>query len=187
MTIKIGLFDLDQTLADYEGQLRNDLELIRSPNEPVAVEDLHNESGYLGRRVKLIRSVPGWWLNLPRIEKNFTILNIAKKMGFEIHVLTKGPRSNANAWAEKLLWCQKHIDPKVDITITFDKSLVYGTFLMDDFPEYVEKWLNSRPRGISIMPVHSYNKDYNHPRCVKYDGTNVNEVKDKLQEAFDRK
>ncbi len=34
---------------------------------------------------------------------------MAREIGFKIRILTKGPRHTPQAWAEKLLWCQKNI------------------------------------------------------------------------------
>ena len=42
----IALFDLDGTLADYDGQIRKDLTKIASPNEPpVGNMDIYHDDG----------------------------------------------------------------------------------------------------------------------------------------------
>tara|TARA_Y100000310_G_C20512920_1_gene729762 strand:+ start:436 stop:588 length:153 start_codon:yes stop_codon:yes gene_type:complete len=49
------------------------------------------------------------------------------------------------------------------MTITEDKGIVYGKVLVDDYPCYIKRWLENRPRGLVIMPAHSYNRDFEHP------------------------
>jgi 5'-nucleotidase len=67
-----------------------------------------------------------------------------------------------------------------------NKSLVYGTFLYDDYLPYMEAWLKHRPRGLGIMPVTRSNRDFRHPQVVKWDGTNFDEVKRALTAAYAR-
>ena len=187
---KIALFDMDQTLADYEGQLRRDLARLNPNDAPWSANGfrLHGSEvpGWLKNQMRLVKSQPNWWLNLPRIEANFKILETARRIGFQIHILTKGPRRTASAWTEKLLWCQKNISPDVDVTITQDKGLTYGRVLMDDWPEYLTRWLTWRPRGLGIMPANDGNTDFQHPNVVRYNGTNLDEVVERLQAAYER-
>ena len=58
----------------------------------------------------------------------------------------------------------------VKITMTEDKGLVYGKILVDDFPEYIERWLQWRPRGLVIMPAHEHNEQFKHPNIIRYRG-----------------
>jgi hypothetical protein len=37
------------------------------------------------------------------------------------------------------------------------------------------------------MPAHEYNKDFKHPNVIRYDGTNIEEVKERLISQFNRK
>lgn len=173
----IALFDLDGTLADYNGQLENDLSLLRSNGEQ-HVElsyDVELPSWY-EQRVRLIKRQIGWWENLPRIEAGFLILEYAKLIGFHIHILTLAPRHIPNALGEKVVWCQKHIGNNVDFTLTRDKGGYYGRILVDDYPPYIMNWLKHRPRGLGIMPTASYNKDFKHPNVVKYDPVKVGQT-----------
>ena len=57
---------------------------------------------YSNRRMDLIKSVPGWWRDMPPLEYGFTIFKLAREIGFDCRILTKGPRTKPNAWAEKL-------------------------------------------------------------------------------------
>lgn len=181
---KIALFDLDDTLADYCGQVLQDLRLIASPNEPEPV--LYAGISYIEARRHMITSQVGWWLKLERFQLGWDILELAKEIGYEISVLTKGPSRKFAAWAEKVEWCNHHLSEHIDgVTITHDKGLVYGSVLVDDFPEYIERWLEHRPRGLVIMPAHDYNAGFTHPNVVRYDGKNIDEVRARMLTRFE--
>lgn len=185
---KIALFDLDNTLCDYENQMLRDLAAMRSPGEPV-IEIYHGKMpAWLEYRMDLVKNQPGWWENLGTKLTGFHLLDMARSIGFCIQVLTKGPRRKSIAWGEKLRWSQKYLGDDIDVTITQDKSGTYGRILVDDFPDYMEKWLSRRPRGLGIMPEMRHNKDFKHARLIKYDGTvsGLEAVRERMQEAFDR-
>jgi hypothetical protein len=172
MEDKVALFDMDGTLADYEGQLLKDLAALRSPGEP----DIHpyhddqNTPVWLENRMKLIKNSKGWWERLSPMPDGFQIFNHAKAMGFDLAVLTKGPRTTHNAWSEKLIWCQAYLGEDIDVTITFKKARVYGRLLVDDFPEYIKSWLDRRPRGRVIMPTRRCNIGFEYPQVVRFGG-----------------
>lgn len=177
--IDIALFDMDGSLADYEGAMFRDLEALRSPGEPVITgENLWEleKHTHLRERMALIKRQPEWWLNLAPIPAGMTVLRLCEQLGFEVHILTKGPKKHSNAWDEKVRWCQRYIEADVDIHVTSDKGLVYGKLLYDDYPAYMQRWLRHRPRGLGIMPVTPHNQDFTHPNVVKWDGTNIEEV-----------
>jgi 5'-nucleotidase len=182
---KIALLDLDDTLADYSGKLIHDLNIIASPHEP-PLEQVFSAEPYLSARRKLITSQPGWWLNLPKYDPGWQILETVREIGFAISILTKGPEKNHVAWSEKMQWCNKHLAGyDIDgVTICHDKSIVYGAMLVDDFPAYIKSWLEHRPRGLVIMPAHSYNANFIHPNVVRYDGTNIEEVQQRMLARF---
>jgi FMN phosphatase YigB (HAD superfamily) len=187
---KIALFDLDGTLADLDFKMSEDYKKIMAPGESHYSKYKRNEEPeYIQNRKRLIRSQPRWWENLPEFKLGFDVLKIAKKLGFKIHILTKGPSSTPYAWTEKTIWVKKKIKsiiPDAEITITEDKGLVYGTILVDDYPEYIKRWLEHRPRGLVIMPAHSWNKEYKHQNVIRYDGTNLKEVKQAMIKAKNR-
>lgn len=183
------MFDLDGSLADYVTALVRDMQSLSSPGEePITAENLYTleKQPYIRNRMQLIKRQPKWWLNLEPIEAGMTAVKIAREVGFDIHVLTKGPKKAPLAWSEKLEWCQRYLDEDGDVHITSDKGLVYGKLLYDDYPEYMDTWLKDRPRGLGIMPITSYNKDYTHPNVVRWDGTNVEELTIALITAFNR-
>jgi 5'(3')-deoxyribonucleotidase len=124
-------------------------------------------------RKKLIQDQPGWWRNLEPLELGLEIVEALSVLGFRLMVLTKGPsKRNAGCWTEKVEWCRKHL-PSVPVTITEDKGLVYGKILVDDWPAYVDRWLEWRPRGLVLMPAHPWNEGYSHPNVLRYTKENL--------------
>jgi 5'(3')-deoxyribonucleotidase len=170
----VALFDLDGTLADHTGELTRRLARMRSPHEPeIVLEEfaLDRAPEYLRERIRTIRSNPGFWVNLPVLTAGFEILEEAHARGFQIEVLTKGPRHAPIAWMEKLQWCDRMLaNFPHQVTITMDKGLVYGKLLVDDFPEYALRWLRWRKRGTVILPDQPWNRDFDHPQVYRYKG-----------------
>jgi hypothetical protein len=193
-TRNIALFDLDGSLADYTGQLKADLELLRSPDEPELGDNLWalEKLPHMDQRMRLIKAQPGWWRNLPTLADGMRVFNRAKELGFDNNVLTKGPKHHPRAWMEKVEWSRERLGFEIPVHITEDtavdhgKGMVYGKLLYDDYPDYCRSWLEFRPRGLVIMPVTSYNKDFHHPQVVKWDGNNWDEVNRALELCFKR-
>lgn len=167
----VALVDMDNTIADYNGPMVESLNAIRSPEE----RKIQNHNPFdlsvphMKARVRLIRNQPDWWANLPRLEVGFMILKELQAAKFSIHVLTKGPHKHLDAWSEKAKWCYKHI-PGIPVTITQEKSLVYGRILVDDWPGYFVPWLKVRPRGLVIVPAHHWNKKVKGPGIFRFSG-----------------
>lgn len=198
MTHKIALFDMDQTLFDYEGQLRRDLALLRSPGEidPVTLENLWNiDEPWIKARMNLIKMYPGWWRNLPRLQIGWTVLEMCRQIGFKIQILTKGPDHKPHVWAEKVECvraCEELQNSIIHITgddeCGHGKGQVYGTVLVDDYPKYITAWLKFRKRGLVIMPLNNYNREFYHPNVIAFDGCDsCDTVKKALQAAYARK
>jgi hypothetical protein len=183
----IGLFDLDGSLADYDKAILQGLAALQSPGE-AALEDVRDghDVPHWKARMDVIMRQPNFWFNLEPLPKGFQVLNLAREIGFEIHVLTQGPKTKPWAWKEKVEWCQKYLGPDIDIHITRNKGMVYGKFLYDDFPEYMLRWLEHRPRGLGIMPVKKSNQDFRHPQVIRWDGTNLDEVVERLRACYRR-
>ena len=189
MDEKICLIDLDGTLFDYEKQLKSDLAALASPNDP-NFENLwqaEEKAPWLKARMNLIKGQPGWWKKLPIMKDGEVLLNLAKDIGFSCKILTKGPKSHPQAWGEKVECCLERLPlENVDVTIVGKgKKGIYGRVLIDDYPEYMEQWLSRRPRGLGIMPLRPYNKDFRHPNVILYDN-NLFEVEKALKAAFER-
>jgi hypothetical protein len=182
----IGLFDLDGSLADYDGQMLADLNALRCPEEPPVTELRGlSQTPHLEARMRLIMNQPGWWSGLPVLPTGKRVLDLARSLGFDCRILTKGPRRYPMAWKEKVDWCFQHLGP-VDITITFDKGSVYGKFLFDDYMDYCLRWLEHRKRGLVIMPVRSFKAEITHPQILQYDGSNLEQVHAALIACRDR-
>jgi 5'-nucleotidase len=168
MSEKIALIDMDGTVCDYTGAINEQLRLLASPGEKDPIYgDGPEQRAYISRRRSLVKGTPGFWRNLKPIKDGFHVVNRMRKIGFNLNILTKGPERSTNAWTEKVEWCQKHI-PEATVTITQDKGLVYGRILFDDYPPYVTRWLEWRPRGQVIMLEHEWNKDFDNPNVFKY-------------------
>jgi 5'(3')-deoxyribonucleotidase len=186
---KVALFDMDDTLADYNGQLMIDLKKIASPFEPEITDIERGEIPYLEARRHMITSQSGWFRNLPKFKLGWDILDAVTRIGFSVVICTKGPTSKPAAWTEKLQWCQEHLKGVMEgVTITGNKGLVYGRVLVDDCPDYILGWLEYRPRGLVIMPAHPKNEGFTHPQVIRYDGSidSFHEVIVALAIAFNR-
>lgn len=176
----VALFDLDGTLCDYERSLLEKLEELRSPHEPPYTSSIRDAPPYITRRADMIRASEEWWENLPRFQLGWDILEIAKSLDYRIMILTQGPRKNPSSWSGKKKWIDRNLGEDVDVTITRDKSLIYGKVLVDDFPDYIEGWLEYRARGTVIMPANVSNKHFTHSNVIRYDGTNLDQVREAL-------
>lgn len=180
---------MDGSLADFENGLRAVLAKIASPCEPTLPDSLWEaeKMPHIKERMRLVKDMPGWWLGLDRIEMGFEVLSMARQAGFEVQILTKGPSSHSIAWREKIEWCQRQ--PELEdaaVHIVSDKGLVFGNLLYDDYPVYMERWLSNRPRGLGIMPLTPWNREFTHPNVVKWDGSNRDEVRRALEIAASR-
>ena len=168
----IALVDMDGTVVDFDGKMATDLATLAAPNEePTGPQ----APAWLTARKHLIRSVPGWWENLPEHRPGMEIVEVLRDWhGFKLMVLTKGPYQNTQAWDEKVRWCRKHL-PGVPVTITEDKGLMYGKVLVDDWPAYGIRWLEWRPRGLLIVPAWPWNEldqypEHLHANIFRYHG-----------------
>ena len=188
---KVALVDMDGTVADYEYAMIRDMAKLKDPSEPGY--PVHGDvPPHIDARQELIKTQPGWWRKLHIIPTGFDVVSMMRRVGFNIHVLTKGPSSKSQAWAEKVEWVREHM-PYADITITEDKGLVYGRVLFDDYPDYVNRWLAWRPRGLVIMLHTQQNASFEHPNIVKIDPATFHEDQEsqinllnRLQVAYER-
>lgn len=168
----IALVDMDGTIADFDKSMQERLEELRSPDEDPALADTRfEEMPHMKARRRLIKAQSGFWRDLPRLEAGFEILAMLDSLKFRCNILTKGPRKATNAWKEKVEWCMEHVD-HMPITISEDKGLVYGKVLVDDWPEYVERWITWRPRGLVIAVAQPWNVDIDKlsPNVIRYTG-----------------
>jgi len=185
---RIALFDMDGTICDYVGSMKLELEKLRAPNEsyidPFEIDN-DPEYQYLWGRMDLIKSDEMWWANLPKFKLGFDILALTKELGFYNEILTQAPKSNPAALAGKLRWIINNLDGDIDFTLTRNKSRHYGKVLIDDYPGFILPWLKHRPRGLVIMPLNRYNKEFVHDQVIMYDGQNINQIREALLKLID--
>jgi 5'-nucleotidase len=191
MADQIAWFDMDGSLFDFDGHLRKSLLQLAAPGEQPRLDNLNlweaeEKYPHVKARMDLIKSVPGWWREMPPLDNGFKVFRMAQTVGFDCRILTKGPKSKALAWMEKVQCCQEHLGDKIDIAIVSSKGEVYGRVLYDDYPPYMTAWLKHRPRGMGIMPVTESNKRFEHPNVVKFDGTNLDAIEAALRRAWER-
>lgn len=180
----ICLVDLDGTLVSYEKKLLQDLKRLASPKEPPLTRPPRDDApDYLRARSDLIRANSNWWATLPKLKLGMDMWYLAGELGFRRVILTQGPKRNPSAWKGKKIWIDNNLGNETDVIITRDKGLVYGKVLVDDWPEYVEKWLKWRPRGLAIMPSSKYNEKFIHEQIIHYDGSRscYKKIKARLQ------
>lgn len=182
----IALVDLDGTVADFDRSMRDRLAPLCSPGEPAyngaAYDDV---PPYIKARREIIKRQPGFWSELPTIDLGFDVVACLREAGFRLNVLTKSSKNNPRVWTEKIQWCLEHL-PDAQITITEEKTNVYGKVLVDDFPPYFLPWLKVRPRGLVIAVAQPWNEGVTHPNVIRYDGTNLPQVRDAIERAYKR-
>lgn len=173
MSEPVALIDMDGTLCDFAGAMDEALMALMSPLEKMdavarqLVPGDPSETKWLKARKRLIKAQPGFWRNLAPIPEGFAVLEHVRRAGFSLNILTKGPFRTTSAWSEKVDWVRQYV-PDAKVTITEDKGLVYGRVLFDDWPPYIERWLEWRPRGLVVMLDHSWNQDFQHPNVFRY-------------------
>lgn len=150
---KLAFIDLDGTLADYDLYLHQKL-------EEYPVEERTKQT------MRVIKTTPGFWQNLPPIPEGFEVLSQIIQAGYDPHILTKGPTTKPLAWSEKHIWSKKYL-PSVPVTITEDKSITTGDLLFDDWPPYIEAWLAKNPTSIVLMLDHPWNRNFNHQQVYR--------------------
>lgn len=185
----IGLFDLDGTLADFDSSMSEHLAVLRSPGESAA----HDETAYedlphMKSRRRMVKQLPGFWSSLGRVKAGFEILALMQELKFTNHVLSKSPRKMPNAATEKVKWCLNNV-PDLPIILAEDKGLVYGKVLVDDWPEYVERWIQWRPRGLVISVAQRWNEGIEKlsPNVIRYSSpSQLPDIRARLSEIRSR-
>lgn len=168
----IALVDMDGTLFDYEGSLKNELAKLRSPFEKEIGFNFKENPKYIQNRIDLITGYESFWADMPKFKLGWDVLEILQDLDYQIDILTQGPRRNPVAWSGKKKCIDKHFGEDFNITQTRNKGRVYGKVLVDDFPGYIENWLRWRKNGQVIMPANDFNQDFKNSQVIRYDGKN---------------
>lgn len=129
---RIIWLDMDDTLADFK-------------------EDPVFDRGF---DVSLMYE-PGFFRNLKPIAGAQVAVRQLLALGYDLHVLTQPVAHSAHSYSEKTEWIGMHFPELISkITMTQDKGLMYGDYLIDD---NLEKW-GTRFKG---QFVHfDYSKDH---------------------------
>lgn len=177
----IVLFDMDDTLCDYKGGLAKSFNEISHESEKDYTaddfSDLENEPYWMHARRNYITSDEEWWVNLCSLKSGMWLFEKTIKIGFKPVICTKGPFNKPEAWSGKVIWCRQCLPiSDVSITITEDKSLVYGSVLVDDWPPYIKAWLRVRPRGVVIMPAHPHNEKFKHKSVFRFTNSRADQI-----------
>ena len=187
---------MDGTLFDYDSTMKKSLLAVTPPEfheEISSCNDIHKfgkHGDWARNLIDLIRRDPGWWRDLPKLEAGWDIYKICKEIGFCCHILTKGPSSKPTAWAEKVECIYKHFGDGMSIDIVGDpksKGNMYSRVLVEDYPDYLQGFIDHRPRGLGILIDHPSNRSFMHENVIRYRGDNFGEVRAALQAAYDRK
>jgi len=180
---KIALFDMDETLVDFQGPLRERLMAMKSPQEDFP-QDLWDMPDYWYQRAQAIKREPGFWRNLPRKQWGWDVLDIARDIGFDIHILTKGPTVGSIAWSEKVDWIRENL-PDAKLHITDDKRIAYGRVFVDDYFPFMKMWLENRPRGLGVVNYSSNHPAFKDQLVSIKDGMDA--VRERLEDAYARR
>lgn len=129
MSQLVALFDIDDTLCDTTGQTNLDLRKVFNDGREI-ITDYTSErcQAYMRREIRRIRSQPGWWTNLPRLNDGFQLYNLMQSEGVEIEILTKMPETYPLALWEKLQWRKKNTPRANNINLTLNKKDTSQTF-----------------------------------------------------------
>lgn len=174
---------MDDTLCDTTGQKIRDVERYL-PNEKNFSVDYCSPECTLQIRTLLRHTLsqPGWWENLRKLEDGFELYDLMRAEEITTEIVTKMPKTYPLALWEKLSWCKKNTPDADNINLTLKKRRYPGDLLIDDWPSYVTGWLDYNKKGIAILPLREWNKDYQAPRAVHYTGKNMEVIRTLLEE-----
>lgn len=131
--------DMDGPLADFEGHL----EKLRGKPGPF---EWNPPEMFRGGFFRALPITAGAETALPELWR------LDKKGLIHLCVATKHTTKNVYSAAEKLMWIEEHFPKLLRRTmLTFDKSLLYGDFLVDDDPE---RWKNFKGKVITFDRLH---------------------------------
>lgn len=172
------LFDMDNTLVDWDTAILRDLNALRChKEEKVTIIPKNGIKKHFRARMDRIMMSIDWWANLDTVQLGMDLWTLAGELGFERVICTQGPRRNPYAWTGKKLWVDKVLGQDVKVIITRDKSLVKGAILVDDWPLYVIPWLEENPKSAVILPKHHHNITFKHKRATIYSGKNIQDIR----------
>lgn len=139
----IILVDMDDVLADFEGEFINRWKL-KHPDKPYVSRENRIVFGladnYPPEFIKLVKGIyteKGFFLNLPVIEGAIEGINKIKDAGHEVFICTAPIKSYNHCVPEKYDWVNNNLGYEWTkrLILTRDKTLIKGNILIDDNPE----------------------------------------------------
>lgn len=136
-----ALLDLDGVLAEFDTPLfercRDELGHAFDIEHPRDQRHrfLHDHLPSRAHRNEMRQLIctEGWFRNLPVMAGAQDGVDAMLRAGWSVWVVTKPLEENPHCWSEKAAWIAEHFPALRDrVIITPDKSLVHGTFLLDD-------------------------------------------------------
>lgn len=178
MKTKVLLIDMDGVICQYDKRL---LELAHTRYglplhfpEDVPLFDTHEIfEGDIAKEVEQLALEEGFFTSLEPMPGAIValreIVDASKEFGFEVFFCTTAKRfyKNPRCLFEKGEWIQKHLGREYTDKLIFtrDKTLVYGTLLIDDKP-VISGCVT--PDWKHVHFDRAYNKGYGSPRLTHW-------------------
>ena len=123
----VVFIDMDDTIVDFASGIEA-MKHLHPERDPKSYEDNWDEVDGI---FDVMVPMPGAVKAVRELEKHFDLV-----------IATTAPWKNAGAWASKVNWIHKHFDNMHDesavlfkrLTITHNKDLLRGAYLIDDRP-----------------------------------------------------
>ncbi|MBI2024757.1 MAG: 5'-3'-deoxyribonucleotidase [Candidatus Harrisonbacteria bacterium] len=138
----IILVDQDGPLADFEkgfletwrAQFPEERFIPLNQRKTFYVRDDYPEK--LRDKVESIYFASGFYQNLPPVAGSVEALKILVELGYDVRICTSPLSRYENCVLEKYRWVEKHLgrDFIKRIVLSKDKTIVRGSFLIDDKP-----------------------------------------------------
>ncbi|MBU2561544.1 MAG: 5'-3'-deoxyribonucleotidase [Nanoarchaeota archaeon] len=174
MDRKIVLFDQDDVLADFQGELLCRWMALHPDKPYVKLDELvmfRPEEQYPPEYRPLVRDIfhaPGFFRDLPPVPGGLDALLEISARGHDVFICTAPLVDYENCVKEKYEWIDHHLGREwtSKIILTKDKTLVHGDHLIDDNPDIRGAATPSWEHIIYDMP---YNRHINHKRRLSWD------------------
>ncbi|MBW2972524.1 5'-3'-deoxyribonucleotidase [Candidatus Woesearchaeota archaeon] len=173
MKRKIVLFDQDDVLADFQGELLRRWKAGHPDKRHIEVDDLvmfRPEDQYPPEYRHMVREIfcsPGFFRELPPVPGGIeALLEVSKR--HDVYICTSPLYQYENCVLEKYEWVDRHLGrgwtPR--IIITRDKTVVSGDCLIDDNPDIKGARTPDWEHILYDMP---YNRHVKHKRRISWD------------------
>jgi 5'(3')-deoxyribonucleotidase len=107
---------------------------------------------------------PGWWMELPLVEKAQRGIELIRQAGYGIRWLDDNERGVCSDWeGARRTWLRREFDAhKDDIIFGYEKRLVRGDLFIDSRPEHVFGWEALNGSHAYLFST-SWNEEYDWP------------------------